>query len=142
VTLTRDGDPELVHIEETDANFTIEWKGHYRIEGDAFIDVERGSQDRRDQSHPRIPHAEVGASRAQQLKFQIFLASLTAFTTLALSLPAAAQDYKVTGQFGWFGVGKATELEKDHILWVGEFARVRSRIRPGGRGLCREPVAP
>ena len=35
--LTRDGDPEPVHIEETDANFTIEWKGHYRIEGDAFI---------------------------------------------------------------------------------------------------------
>src|ERR1700747_1005308 len=27
--LARDGDPELVHIEETDANFTIEWKGHY-----------------------------------------------------------------------------------------------------------------
>jgi len=38
--LTRDGDPEVVHIEETDANFTIEWKGHYRIEGDAFIYVD------------------------------------------------------------------------------------------------------
>jgi hypothetical protein len=41
VPLTRDGDPELVHIEETDANFTIEWKGHYRIEGDAFIYLDR-----------------------------------------------------------------------------------------------------
>jgi hypothetical protein len=40
--LTRDGDPELVHIEETNANFTIEWKGHYRIEGDALIYVDRG----------------------------------------------------------------------------------------------------
>jgi len=39
--LTRDADPEPVHIEETDANFTIEWKGHYRIEGDAFIYVDR-----------------------------------------------------------------------------------------------------
>ena len=39
--LTRDGDSEPVHIEETDANFTIEWKGHYRIEGDAFIYVDR-----------------------------------------------------------------------------------------------------
>ena len=39
--LARDGDPELVHIEETDANFTIEWKGNYRIEGDAFIYVDR-----------------------------------------------------------------------------------------------------
>ena len=39
--LARDGDPEFVHIEETDANFTIEWKGNYRIEGDAFIYVDR-----------------------------------------------------------------------------------------------------
>ena len=39
--LTRDGEREPVHIEETDANFTIEWKGHYRIEGDAFIYADR-----------------------------------------------------------------------------------------------------
>jgi hypothetical protein len=39
--LTGDGDPELVLIEETNAN-TIEWKGHYRIEGDAFIYMDRG----------------------------------------------------------------------------------------------------
>jgi hypothetical protein len=38
--LARDGDPQPIHIEETDANFTIEWKGHYRIEGDAFIYVD------------------------------------------------------------------------------------------------------
>jgi hypothetical protein len=60
--LARDGDPELVHIEETDANFTIEWKGHYRIEGGAFFYVDRKTGG----SYPRIPHAEVGASRAQQ----------------------------------------------------------------------------
>jgi hypothetical protein len=41
VPLARDGDPEPIHIEETDANFTIEWKGHYRIEGAAFIFVDR-----------------------------------------------------------------------------------------------------
>ena len=39
--LTRDGNPEPLHIEETDANFTIEWTGHYRIEGDAFIYADR-----------------------------------------------------------------------------------------------------
>ena len=39
--LTRDGDPQPLHIEETDANFTIEWTGHYRIEGDAFIYADR-----------------------------------------------------------------------------------------------------
>jgi hypothetical protein len=41
---------------------------------------------------------------------------------LALNLPASAQDFKVTGQCGYFGVGKPTELEKDHVLWVGEFS--------------------
>ena len=42
--LARDGDPQPIHIEETDANFTIEWKGHYRIEGAAFIFVDRKTQ--------------------------------------------------------------------------------------------------
>ena len=31
--LAHDGDPEPIHIEETDASFAIGWKGHYRIEG-------------------------------------------------------------------------------------------------------------
>jgi hypothetical protein len=31
--LARDGDPEPIHIEETDANFSIEGKGRYRIQG-------------------------------------------------------------------------------------------------------------
>lgn len=39
--LARDGDPEPIHMEETDANFTVEWRGHYRIEGMAFIFVDR-----------------------------------------------------------------------------------------------------
>jgi hypothetical protein len=39
--LARDGDPEPFHLEETDANFTIDWKGHYRIEGAAFVFVDR-----------------------------------------------------------------------------------------------------
>ena len=39
--LARDGDREPIHIEETDANFTIDWKGSYRIEGAAFIYADR-----------------------------------------------------------------------------------------------------
>jgi hypothetical protein len=39
--LARDGDPEPIHIEETDANFSIEWKGRYRIEDAAFVYVDR-----------------------------------------------------------------------------------------------------
>jgi hypothetical protein len=50
--------------------------------------------------------------------------ALSALVLPALTLPAAAQDYKVTGQFGWFGVGKAAELEKDHVFWVGEFSGI------------------
>ena len=35
--LTRDGQPQTIHIEETDSSFAIDWKGHYRIEGAAFV---------------------------------------------------------------------------------------------------------
>ena len=41
VPLARDGDPEPIHIEETDASFSIEWRGNYRIEGAAFVFVDR-----------------------------------------------------------------------------------------------------
>ena len=39
--LARDGDPEQIYLEETDTSFAIEWKGHYRIEGPAFIYADR-----------------------------------------------------------------------------------------------------
>jgi hypothetical protein len=42
--VARDGDPEPIDIEETYANFTIEWKGHYRIEGAAFIFIDQKTQ--------------------------------------------------------------------------------------------------
>jgi len=35
---------------------------------------------------------------------------------------AHAEDVKVTGEFGWFGVGKGYEMEKGHYFWVGEFS--------------------
>jgi hypothetical protein len=31
--LARDGHPEPIHLEETDTNFAIGWKGHYHIQG-------------------------------------------------------------------------------------------------------------
>jgi len=39
--LARDGAPEPFHIEESETTFTIEWKGHYRIEGAAFVFTNR-----------------------------------------------------------------------------------------------------
>ena len=41
--LARDGDPETIHLEETDTTFAIGWKGQYRIEGSAFIYADRDS---------------------------------------------------------------------------------------------------
>jgi len=39
--LARDGDPEPIHIEDTETTFAIEWKGQYRIEGSAFVYMDR-----------------------------------------------------------------------------------------------------
>ena len=47
---------------------------------------------------------------------------LTAGIILATCGAAHADDWKATGSFGWFGVGKAHQIEKDHIYFVGEFA--------------------
>ena len=41
--LARDGDPELIYFEETNANFAIGWKGNYRIDSDAFIYIDKDS---------------------------------------------------------------------------------------------------
>ena len=35
--LARDGDPEPIHIEDTDTTFVIAWKGQYHIEGGTFV---------------------------------------------------------------------------------------------------------
>lgn len=35
--IARDGDALSVHIEDTDTNFAIDWKGSYRIDGVAFV---------------------------------------------------------------------------------------------------------
>ena len=43
-------------------------------------------------------------------------------TCLLFSGLANAEDWKVAGEFGWFGVGKAHQIEKGHFYWVGEFS--------------------
>jgi hypothetical protein len=50
------------------------------------------------------------------------LAATVATIALALTSAANAADGKSTGEFGWFGVGKAYEVEKGHFYWVGEFS--------------------
>jgi hypothetical protein len=39
--VARDGDPEDIHLEETDTNFAIGWKGNSQIDGDAFVFIDR-----------------------------------------------------------------------------------------------------
>jgi hypothetical protein len=39
--VARDGDPESIHFEETEASFAIGWKGNYQIHGDAFVFIDR-----------------------------------------------------------------------------------------------------
>jgi hypothetical protein len=42
--LARDGDPESVAFEETDAAFQIAWPGSYRLDGPAFVYTDRHSR--------------------------------------------------------------------------------------------------
>jgi hypothetical protein len=41
--LARDGDPQDVYFEETESRFAIGWQGQYRIDGDAFVYIEKDS---------------------------------------------------------------------------------------------------
>jgi hypothetical protein len=41
--LARDGDPDDVYFEETDTQFAIGWNGKYRIDGDAFVYIDKES---------------------------------------------------------------------------------------------------
>ena len=50
------------------------------------------------------------------------LYSATVGAGLIFCNAAQAEDWKVTGEFGWFAVGKAQEIEKGHSYWVGEYA--------------------
>ena len=42
--LARDGDPESIALEETDASFQIAWPGSYRLDGPAFVYTDRHSR--------------------------------------------------------------------------------------------------
>lgn len=50
------------------------------------------------------------------------LVSLVAALLFTLSPAAHAQNWKAVGHFGWFGVGKAHQIEEGHFYWLGEFS--------------------
>ena len=57
------------------------------------------------------------------MKSTTLLLSIAALSAgLIVSGGTRAEDWKPVGQFGFFGVGKAYEIEKGHFYWVGEFS--------------------
>jgi hypothetical protein len=48
--------------------------------------------------------------------------AFTAGTVLCGLGTASAEDWKVTGAFGWLGLGKTYQIEKGHLYFVGEFS--------------------
>lgn len=59
--------------------------------------------------------------KAYAVRIQRLLAAGVAVCA-AVGGAQAADWSNVKGQFGWFGVGKAYELDKGHYYWVGEFS--------------------
>ncbi len=53
---------------------------------------------------------------------KLLLHALVIATGLVLCGTSYAEDWKPTGFFGWLGVGKAYEIEKGHLYWIGEFS--------------------
>jgi len=41
--IARDGDPEPFYFEKTDTTFAIGWKGNYRLDGNTFVYIDRGT---------------------------------------------------------------------------------------------------
>jgi hypothetical protein len=44
--LAQDGEEQPYTITETSTRFAIEWKAHYRIEGEVFVVIERSGRER------------------------------------------------------------------------------------------------
>jgi len=63
------------------------------------------------------------------MKTNLLRYALALATCFAVSGMAQAQDWKVVGEFGWFGVGKAHQIEKGHFYWVASSAGPSSMTR-------------
>jgi hypothetical protein len=56
-----------------------------------------------------------------KLRAKHVTATAAVAAAFGLGSPTHAEDWKAVGQFGWLAVGKAYQIEKGHIYWVGEF---------------------
>jgi hypothetical protein len=65
VRLASDGQPEPIHIEDTETTFTVAWTGQYRIVGPAFLYTDRDSRRLTTMfGYPTPKLARVGATGA------------------------------------------------------------------------------
>jgi hypothetical protein len=59
--------------------------------------------------------------RSKLMRSKLLQYVLAGTTGLVFCGTTHAQDLKATGVFGWLGVGKAYEIDKGHLYWMGEF---------------------
>ena len=65
VRLASEGQPEPIHLEDTDTTFTVAWTGQYRIVGPAFLYTDRDSRRLTTMfGYPTRKLAQVGATGA------------------------------------------------------------------------------
>jgi hypothetical protein len=62
----------------------------------------------------------AGGNTMKSTKLLLSVGALTA--GMIFSGGTRAEDWKPVGQAGFFGVGKAYQIEKGHFYWVGEFS--------------------
>lgn len=60
--------------------------------------------------------------REEDMNMKLARWVIAGMAAATFGLPAAAQDWKVTGEYGWLGVGKAYQIEEGHLYWVGDFS--------------------
>ena len=63
----------------------------------------------------------MGKNLLEEIMLRRILIAAAGALILSATAVVKAEDWKVTGEFGWFGVGKTQEIEKGHYYWVGEF---------------------
>jgi hypothetical protein len=64
----------------------------------------------------------MNRGRHSRLTTSGIIATAALAVAFGLGSPAHAEDWKPAGQFGFFGVGKAYQVEKGHLYWIGEYS--------------------
>jgi len=86
-------------------------------------------------SEPVVDRSDIEpAPKEEKSMFRRMIAvvSLLVLAVGAAQAQGIPKKGSFTGKFGWFAVGKVTELEKGHIFFAGEFSGVFFNDKAGG----------